>query len=86
MESTPSYFYFIYTPRGYKLQINNFSALMFINDDRPFPVKAVAPAVKAGGKLSSAEFMEALKEKIWGVLCEKESGSDLNFLEEFVDC
>jgi len=38
MESTPSYFYFIYTPRGYKLQINNSSVLMFINDDRPFPV------------------------------------------------
>jgi hypothetical protein len=57
-------FHFIYTPRGYKLQINNFSVLMFINDDRPFPVKAVAPAVKAGRKLSSAEFMEAAKEMI----------------------
>ena len=37
--------------------------------------------MKAGRKLSPAEFLEALKEKIWGVLCEKESGSDLNFCE-----
>jgi hypothetical protein len=38
MESTPSYFYFIYTPRGYKLQINNSSVLMFVIDGPPFPV------------------------------------------------
>ena len=52
---------------------------MFVIDGHPFPVKAVAPAVKAGGKLSLAEYLEALKEKIWGVLCEKELGPDLNF-------
>jgi hypothetical protein len=30
----------------------------------PFLIKAVAPTVKAGRKLSPAEFLEGLKEKI----------------------
>jgi len=36
-------------------------------------------------KLSPAGFPEAAKERIWGVFCEKELGSDLNFLQIFVD-
>jgi hypothetical protein len=42
--------------------------------------------VKAGRKLSPAEILEALKEKIWGVLCEKELGPDLKFFKKLVDC
>jgi hypothetical protein len=36
-------------------------------------------------KLSPAEFLEAAKEKICGVPCEKELGSDLTFLQKFID-
>jgi hypothetical protein len=64
MESTPSYFYFIYTPRRYKLQINNSSVLIFTNYGIPSLIKAVTPAVKAGRRLSPAEFVEGLSGKI----------------------
>jgi len=64
MELTSSYLYFIYTPRKYKLQINNFSVFMFISYGPPFLFRPVAPTVKTARILSSAEFLEILKDKI----------------------
>jgi hypothetical protein len=64
MESTPSYFYFIYTPGRYKLQINNSSVLIFTNYGIPSLIKAVTLGVKAGRRLSSAEILEGLSGKI----------------------
>jgi len=51
MESTPSYFYFIYTPRRYKLQINNFSVLTFINYGRPFSIQSCCSTCDGGKKI-----------------------------------
>jgi hypothetical protein len=64
MESTPSYFYFIYTPRRYKLQINNSSVLIFTNYGIPSLIKAVILGAKADKRLSPAEFVEGLRGKI----------------------
>jgi hypothetical protein len=64
MGSAPSHFYSIYTPRTYKLQTNNSSVLIFTNYGIPSLIKAVTLGVKAGRRLSPAEFLEILSGKI----------------------